>query len=217
MQLLGEDLCFYYEKEMINPFLKICWKKIICVNKRQIDRHDLHTFSIHYFNSSNKASEIRLKCISRSEVDEWLRKFNKTAPHKIEKHKFTKHNNEYKYHEIIKQPYMLKPKEYYMKMHKGSVLIYISLKKFFFIQLRRLYAPHSIRGREEHKSKDKPIASKDINIIIVNDKSSEDSEHHNENQPLVTNANNDVVSSVMIDIADIDFVVEKIGPIVMLY
>jgi hypothetical protein len=194
MQLIENSLSFYWDKEMLKAFLTIPWEKIICVNKRQIEKQDLYTFSIHYFNEKNKQTEIRLKCISRSECDDWIKKFNTNKEYRIKKFKFVIPKEEVKYEDIVKQEYLLKPKEFYMKFYKGSSYLSKYLKKMFF---KRILV--NAKGINRTSG----IDLKDIELLreTISPKARSMRYHDNEKQPLVH------TSSIIVDANDIDVVV----------
>lgn len=59
-------------------YLTIPTSSIISVNKRQIDKNDIHKFTIFYQLDKNKneIKEIKLKAGSRSEMNNWLTNLN---------------------------------------------------------------------------------------------------------------------------------------------
>jgi hypothetical protein len=206
MQMVDNNICFYWDKDMNKPFVTINWDKLVCVNKRQVERNDLYTFSIHYHTNKNKLCEIRLKCGSRSEVDEWVRKFNSSREHRIQKHLFPVHKDEHRYEEMVKQPYMLNPRDYYMKLYKTTLLMYTYIKKSFFKQLRRQHlARKSLNNKAE-----KTVIPKDLVTHFVNGRKS--SYITEEKQPLCHQHNGNRV----VDANDIEVVmmVEKMSPVV---
>jgi hypothetical protein len=215
MQMVdGKKLCFYYDKEMIKPFLSIDWNKIVCVNKRQVERNDLYTFSIHYYigTNSGKLIELRLKCISRSEVDDWVKKFNGIKDLRIQKHRFVEYQGESRYEDVIKQSYMLNPKEYYIKLYKSTMLMYIYLKKSFFKQFKKRFGRKGYRVNEIISPKD--VITQIINTPSANRRASYITD--NEKQPLVVRQH---THSNVLDAADIDVVVmvDGVSPMVSLY
>jgi hypothetical protein len=83
---------------MIKPLLFIEFSNILKINKRQITKQDLNTFSIHYIDSTKSLSnnqkilkesfyqikEIKLKCDSRTELDYYLKIFSELKFKKFE-------------------------------------------------------------------------------------------------------------------------------------
>lgn len=61
-----------------HKYLTIPTSSIITVNKRQIDKNDVHKFSIFYQLDKNKKEikEIKLKALNRAEMNGWLTNLN---------------------------------------------------------------------------------------------------------------------------------------------
>ena len=57
--------------------MRIPSSNIVAINKRQIDKNDLHKFSIFYYNTNNNIKEIKLKAVNRSEMNNWIINLNK--------------------------------------------------------------------------------------------------------------------------------------------
>jgi len=85
-------------KNIVKPLLFIEFANILKINKRQITKQDLNTFSIHYMNSTKSPSnaqkilnesfyqlkELKLKCDSRIELDYYLKIFSELKFKKFE-------------------------------------------------------------------------------------------------------------------------------------
>ena len=60
-----------------NIFFTIPSSNILSIHKRQIDKNDLHTFSIFYTNTKNNVEELKLKAMNRSEMNNFVISMNK--------------------------------------------------------------------------------------------------------------------------------------------
>jgi len=72
--IIRNNFLFINPLENNGPEYNIHLSAIVCVNKRQIIITDRNTLSIHY-KEGRKIYEIRLKCLSRIDVDDWIAKF----------------------------------------------------------------------------------------------------------------------------------------------
>jgi hypothetical protein len=173
-------------------FLSFKWADIVCVNKRQMDRFDIRSISIHYI-TGNKLNELRLKCVSRAEVDEWIRKFRDRG---IGRHDF----------KIPKQQSLEKILFGYRKMPITYYGYLISLKQSLhnvnnrrifdnfkeIIGVRKIYVDESLRDSDV-----------EIQVYEKNDKSKNEG-LVNENAPFISKKESDItkVSYDKMDMTD---------------
>jgi hypothetical protein len=170
MALKGDILYFYNDVEFKSIYIAIEWNDILCVNKHQIDRFDLRTFSIHY-KKGKCIYEIRLKCVSRSEVDEWIERFQEKG---ISRHDF---KIELTIDKLLTS-FRKKPELYYTGLNKIVSAIHDNINKDVFDMLKENSIAQKYVNEYLHNS--------DINVNVndSNDKSNTEVPH-NENIPFM--------------------------------
>lgn len=106
---------------------------IISINKRQIDKNDLHTFSIFYTSSNNNIEELKLKAVNRSEMNNWIINLNKI--YKQKEFKPTVGKSYESIENIINPIYSKKKKEVYVSL---ALIDYIILSKYMILFMNRM-------------------------------------------------------------------------------
>jgi hypothetical protein len=192
MALKGDTLYFYKDKDFKDTYISIKWNEIVCVNKRQVDRFDIRTVSIHYL-TGKRLNELRLKCVSRAEVDEWIARFRDRG---IGRHDF-KISNESSIDKIL-TGYRKRPIKYYTSLNKliesintiNNVRIFEKLKETAGI--KKSYLDESLRDSDI-----------EIHIYDKNDKSKNDV-NLNENIPFINKkeADNTKISFEKMDMTE---------------
>ena len=125
LQCTKDNITLYYLPNKKNIFIRIPSSNIVAINKRQIDKNDLHKFSIFYYNTNNNIKEIKLKAVNRSEMNNWIINLNK-----IYKQKEYKPNVGKSYElieKIINPLYSNKKKDVFVSL---ALIEYIILSKY---------------------------------------------------------------------------------------
>ena len=116
-----------------NIFLTIPSSNIISINKRQIDKNDIHTFSIFYTNTKNKVEELKLKAMNRSEMNNWVINMNKM--YKQKEYKPIVGKSYESIEKLINPFYSKNKKEIYISL---SLIEYIMLTKYMIFFINRM-------------------------------------------------------------------------------
>ena len=116
-----------------NIFMTIPSTHIISINKRQIDKNDLHTFSIFYTNTKNNVEELKLKAMNRSEMNNFVISMNKM--YKQKEYKPIVGKSYESIESIINPFYSKKKKEIYFSF---ALIEYIMLTKYMISFMNRM-------------------------------------------------------------------------------
>ena len=133
LQCTKDSITLYHLPNKKNIFLKIPSMNIISINKRQIDKNDLHKFSIFYYNTNNNIEEIKLKAVNRSEMNNWIINLNKIYKQKEYKPNVGKSYESLE--QIINPLYSKKKKDLYMNL---ALIEYIMLSKYEISFMNRM-------------------------------------------------------------------------------
>ena len=176
MLLSREHLILYYDETMNKEFIKINVCDIISINKRQLDRNDVNKFSIFYYKNkkTNEVSEIKLKTLSRKELDIWinrLRTFIKPA-----KFVFSFTNNEISCNEYLNliESYKKLPEKKYYSFKNLEYIIQRRNKLKFFENFKVLYySNYESLGNDSELFTGKDLPSLNIDVFEDHKNSSE--------------------------------------------
>lgn len=116
-----------------NIFFTIPSSNILSIHKRQIDKNDLHTFSIFYTNTKNNVEELKLKAMNRSEMNNFVISMNKM--YKQKEYKPIVGKSYESIESIINPFYSKKKKEIYFSF---ALIEYIMLTKYMISFMNRM-------------------------------------------------------------------------------
>ena len=127
-KLTKDNLLFYVDKKN-NLFLKIPRSDVIAINKRQVDKNDIFKFSIYYQNPNEDIiHEIKLKTVSRSETDRWIRELREEIKPKKYEFKYDKEN----YIDANEVYHFRDMRKFYLALcHLEYILLRSHMKNFF--------------------------------------------------------------------------------------
>lgn len=168
-----EFFVLYKDKDCKNEFIRIRFKDFICVNRRQIERHETHTFSIFY-KEWDKVKELRLNTLTRSQIEKWKTNLNKY----VRPYEFPLKENLIHFKQKFKAIYQVKPNIFFEKLKNIEFIINTKFKYEFFAKFEKDYKHKKQISEYCSFSENRSLSCESNTGVLVTEESGPDYVHN---------------------------------------